>query len=246
VLKKIVAGLLGLLALVLIVLAAWYQIDGQPLQETGRYLNGAGYRATQADDGSFLFEPDAGHGLGLLIMHGALIKPQSYVNTAAYFAQRGYTVLIPSGTARLSINAVNHAVERMNEFELDGWFMIGHSMGGFSVLTLIERHAPDVAGVALWASAQPVDFSGLSIPMLFIWGDNDGLLPAGRFADTQRNLPVSVEFVTLEGANHRDFAMYSHQFFDNEGKLGWARQIDFANQRTAEFFTAVMRDKTGY
>jgi hypothetical protein len=42
--------------------------------------------------------------------------------------------------------------------------------------------------------------------------------------------------VTVPGGNHQDFALYSHQFFDREGLLGWAVQIDLANETTAEFF----------
>jgi hypothetical protein len=41
----------------------------------------------------------------LLVMHGALIKPLAYAKTAVYFAARGYLVYVPSGPARLSINA---------------------------------------------------------------------------------------------------------------------------------------------
>ena len=227
---------MGLLVLGAVILAAWYQIDGQPLPETDQFMTGDGYEVTESDDGSFVFRPDVSNGHGLLIMHGALIKSKSYAKTAAYFAQLGYLVFVPSGWARLSINAVDGAAERMRAFEVQDWFFIGHSMGGFSTLTLISRHQPKVRAVALWASSQPVDFSGLGFPIIFLWGDHDGLLSSERFADGQSNLPATVEYVTVPGGNHQDFAMYSHQFFDNEGLLGWERQIDRANQTTAEFF----------
>jgi hypothetical protein len=32
--------------------------------------------------------------------------------------------------------------------------------------------------------------------------------------------------------------MYSHQFFDNEAAIGWQKQIDIANEKTAAFFAA--------
>ena len=234
--RKIAIGILGVLALGAAFLVAWYQIDGQPLPETDQFLEGDGYGVTESDDGSFVFTPAASNGQGLLIMHGALIKPRSYVKTAAFFAQRGYTVLVPSGALRLSINAVDGAAERMKAFEVQDWFFIGHSMGGFSTLTLISRHLPNVRAVALWASNQPSDFSDLDAPILFLWGDNDGLLPPGRFAEAKKNLPASVQYVTVPGANHKDFAMYSHQFFDNDARIGWRAQIDLANITTAEVF----------
>jgi pimeloyl-ACP methyl ester carboxylesterase len=234
--KKIAMVIVGLLALILAVQLVWYQIDGLPLPETNRFLAGDGFTVTESDDGSLVFRPDVSNGHGLLIMHGALIKPKSYAKSAAFFARLGYTVLLPYGMARLSIIAVDGAAQRMKEFAVRDWFVIGHSMGGMAGLTLVARHRPNVTAVALWAASQPSDFSDLSIPILFLWGDTDGLLPPERYAAAKANLPATVEYVTVEGGNHQDFAMYSHQFFDREGQLGWAAQIDLANETTAEFF----------
>lgn len=241
-LKKIAIVLLAILAFGAVVMIAWYQVDGQPLPEAQQYLSGDGYSARVEADGGLLFTPAAANGHGLLIMHGALIKPLSYAKTAAFFAQQGYTVLVPYGWLRLSINAVDGAAARMaalgQKEGLKDWFVIGHSMGGFSSLTLISRHSPNVTAVALWASAMPFEFSALTVPMLFIRGDHDGLLSPRRFADAQSNLPKSVQYLNLPGGNHRGFAMYSHQFFDHAATIGWAEQIDFADEKTAAFFKA--------
>jgi pimeloyl-ACP methyl ester carboxylesterase len=234
--KRIALVIVALLAVGAILLALWYRIDGQPLPETAQYLAGEGFAAVKEDDGSFVFTPIAANGHGLVIMHGALIKPQSYAQTAAYFAQLGYTVFVPSGPGRLSVNAVDSAAARLDSFGVQDWFFIGHSMGGYSSLELISRHQPNVRAVALWAAGVPADFSGLNLPMLYIWGDNDGLQPLERFAEGQANLPESVHYVTLPGANHKNFAMYSHQYFDNDAILDPQLQIDFANDTTAVFF----------
>lgn len=237
-LKKLAYGSLGLLTLGVLVLGAWYQVDGQPLPEASGFLEGEGYAARVEGDGGMVFTPAVPNGHGLLIMHGALIKPLSYAKTAAFFAARGYTVFVPSGAARLSINAVDGAAARMGTFGVRDWVMIGHSMGGFSSLTLIGRHAPDVKAVALWAAAMPADFSGLEVPILYIRGDQDGLLPPPRFAEARAKLPPATEYVNLPGGNHQGFAMYSHQFFDNPATISWRAQIDFADERTAAFFDA--------
>ena len=240
--KKVSLALVGISLTAGFILAGWYQIDGQPLPETEQFLNGTGYSVTSGDDGSFVFTPNATNGYGLLIMHGALIKPQSYARTAAFFAERGYTVYLPHGFARLSIAAVDGAAKRAEAFGLKGWFLIGHSMGGLSAMTLMTKHPLPVKALALWASATPGDFSDADVPILFLWGDHDGLLPAERYAQTKLNLPASTQFVTVEGGNHQNFAMYSHQFFDNEATIGWAEQIDIANEETARFFAGIKVD----
>jgi pimeloyl-ACP methyl ester carboxylesterase len=218
------------------VLAGWYQVDGQPLPEARQYLAGEGYSAREEDDGALVFTPARANGHGLLIMHGALIRPLSYAKTAAWFARRGFTVYVPNGAARLSINAVDGAAARLRGFGVHDWVMIGHSMGGFAIMELILRHSPDVKAVALWACAMPGNYSAATVPILFLWGDHDGLLPESRFAEVRASLPPSVRYVTVPGANHRGFALYSHQFFDGEATLGQEQQIDLANERTAEFF----------
>jgi pimeloyl-ACP methyl ester carboxylesterase len=234
--KKLTLIVAGFLLLAAVVLFGWYQIDGQPLAETRQFFSSQHYSVDIDDDGSLLFLPAAKNGYGLLIMHGALIKPQSYTNTAGYFAERGYTVFLPYGFARLSITAVNSAASRMAELDLAGWFVIGHSMGGLSSMILASEHALPVKAVALWASAIPSDYSHVDFPILNLWGDHDGLIPAERYAASRQNLPESTRYITVEGGNHQNFAMYSHQFFEAEPKIGWREQIDFANETTAAFF----------
>lgn len=235
-LRGIGVAFIAIVVVGVVFLAGWYQIDGQPLPETGDFLSGPGFSVEASDGGGFVFRPNRSNRRGLVIMHGALIRPQSYAKTASYFAKRGYTVLLPSGAARLSIAAVGSAAEQIRDFDIDDWYFIGHSMGGLSTMELIRRHGIDARAIALWASAMPADYTDIGVPILYIWGDNDGLLPIERLKESQANLPEAVRYETLEGANHKDFAMYSHQFFDNDSIIGWEAQIDFANTTTAAFF----------
>lgn len=241
-LRKAGAILLLFLAFSALVLTAWYQIDGQPLPQAAQYLRGDDYTAVLEEDGGLVFTPAVANGHGLLIMHGALIKPLSYAKTAAYFAARGYTVYLPSGAARLSIAAVDAAAARMQEFNVQDWVMLGHSMGGFSSLELIARHGPRVRALALWACAMPADHSDVELPILFIHGDRDGLLTPERLATARARLPASAEYLALPGGNHQGFAMYSHQFFDGEPAISRDEQIDFANGKTAAFFARVLQE----
>lgn len=234
--KKLTLLFLGMLLFGTLVLMAWYRIDGIPIDESKEYLSGSGYVSIEEDDGSLVFLPDNNNGCGIVMMHGALIQPQSYAKSAAFFAQSGFTVYLPNGPGRMSIAVTETAAERMQEFDVDGWFFIGHSMGGMASFELISQHQIEALGVALWATAMPRNYARIDAPILFIWGDSDGLLPEKRFQQAQLNLPDHTEYVTLAGANHKNFAMYSHQFFDEEATIDWMGQIDFANKTTATFF----------
>ena len=238
-LRKLAKLFLAFLLIATLLLVAWYQVDGIPTEDSAAYLSGAGYAVSEENDGGLIFTPADGNGYGSLIMHGALIKPQSYAKSAAFFAQRGYTVYLPNGPVRMSIAAVGQAAERLQQLDIAEWFFIGHSMGGMASLELITKHDIDAKAVALWATAMPSDYSQLEVPILFIWGDNDGLLPAERFENSKLNLPERTDYITLHGANHKNFAQYSHQFFDGDATIDWNEQIDFANQTTADFFASL-------
>lgn len=222
-----------------LIMVGWYQIDGIPIAETEDYMSGSGYVTRENPGGSIVFTPDTPNGAGIVIMHGALIKPKSYAKSAAYFAQLGYTVYLPYGPGRMSIAAIETTAAALDSFDMDQWFFIGHSMGGMASLETITVHGAPAAGVALWATSMPKDFSAADLPILFIWGDTDGLLPAERFAAAQKFLPDDVRYITLEGANHKNFALYGHQFFDSDATIDWMEQIDFANETTAAFFAEI-------
>ena len=109
-------------------------------------------------------------------------------------------------------------------------------MGGMASLEVAARADAKIAAGALWAAAMPTDYSSATLPLLYLWGDTDGLLPRERFDDARENLPANVEYVTVKGANHKNFALYTHQFFDRAATLDWMAQIDTANELTARFF----------
>lgn len=237
-LKKLALAVVAVIALLAGLFAVYYRIDGIPLPETRAYAEEPGFRVEEARDGSLSFIPDAPNGRGLLIMHGAVIKPLSYAKTAAFFARQGYTVYLPYGPGRMSIAAIDDTAARLPGFDLDDWYLIGHSMGGMAGLSVVRRLPEYFRAGALWATAMPEDFSDLGLPLLFLWGDRDGLLGAERFALARQRLPADTRYETVTGGNHRDFAMYSHQFFDGPGALGWEAQIDQANELTSAFFAA--------
>ena len=242
--KKIGLLLTVLLLLGVAGLAIWYRIDGQPLPEAAGYFESDLFSVATESDGSIVMTPRQPNGHGLLIMHGALIKPPSYARTAAFFAAEGYTVYLPSGAGRMSIAAVDRAARRLKEFAVRDWYAIGHSMGGMASLDVIQKVPDRFIAAALWAAAMPKDFKALKLPLLFLWGDRDGLLPPERYAQARQHLPASTRYVTISGGNHQDFAMYSHQFFDNPGTLGWEAQIDAADEITSAFFAAQQRPAT--
>ena len=61
-LKKTLSILVAIAAVGAVVLAGWYQVDGQPLPEAGQYLQAGGFSARVEDDGGLLFTPASSNG----------------------------------------------------------------------------------------------------------------------------------------------------------------------------------------
>ena len=221
-------------------LAGWYQIDGQPEPGVERLLVSERFSFHPRADGGYSLQPSEPNGRAVLIMHGALVQPLAYADTAAFFAGRGFLVEVPyGGWSRLSIQAIQSARDTVRSQPGLQWFFIGHSMGGFASLkAIVGGHLP-VAAVGLWAAAMPENFSGTALPVLFLGGDRDGLLHADRLASMRHNYPAGSRFRLLSGANHRNFARYTHQFFDGEASLSVDEQIQQANTLTLAFFREV-------
>ena len=236
ILTRAVQGILLLVGLVGLVLVAWYQIDGQPLPQTRTFLESTSFVARELPSGGWDFVPATPNGKGVLILHGALIKPQAYVATAAFFAREGYYVFIPAGDFRLSLPAAGRIADGLSSSSIAEWFVIGHSMGGMTALEVATQTSKPITGIAIWAGAMLEDFSEFPVPLLFLHGDRDGLLPKDRLAQTRALLPPTTRFRLIEGANHRNFAMYSHQFFDDQAQVDPEVQREMAQQWTLEFF----------
>ena len=148
--KKLVFLFLGLLLTSALVLLGWYRVDGIPIEETDRFMSGAGFHVTEQHNGDLLFRPAYSNGHGIVIMHGALILPQSYAKSAAFFASRGYTVYLPSGPARMSIAAIDRTAETVSNSNIKEWFFIGHSMGGMASMEVITTRGIEPEAIALW------------------------------------------------------------------------------------------------
>jgi hypothetical protein len=247
--KTLRYSLLAVLASIvasLTVLILWYAIDGQPLPETNEFLSGKNFTSNKKDNGDWVFTPKNPNGAGIAIMTGALAKPKSYAKTAAFFADLGYRVWIPYDSFRLSYLSADRIAKELGEMPEQDWILLGHSMGGLTSLTvnsLMNEADRKVKGIVVWAGSMPTDFSSLKLPILFLTGTNDKMLPPEKLTKAKDFLPKETVFISIEGANHKNFSLYSHQFFDGEASIGHEQQIDEAHALTLPFIEKLTGQK---
>ena len=171
-------------------------------------------------NGTLEFTPAAAEAnTGLILYPGAKVDPRSYAPMAHTLAEQGYLVVIPPMTLNLaifSINAANAVIAAHPEIE--HWGVGGHSLGGSMAARYVQAH-PNVEGLVLLASYPDIDLSGYALDAIVIYGSRDGLATVEKIEAARSLLPISAQWVLIEGGNHAQFGWYGDQAGDNPATI---------------------------
>lgn len=176
-----------------------------------------------ADDGAVTITPKDGSvrlGTGILFYTGAQITPDAYIPLLARLSEAGYDCYIPKLTcnmASLERNAADAVID--THPEIRHWYLAGHSMGGLTASGYVTDHADTVDGLILLAAYTNRDMSGLSLPVLSIYGDADGVMNGKLYEKRLTWYPADFEEHVVEGANHAQYGDYGEQPRDNEAHI---------------------------
>ena len=94
------------------------------------------------------------------------------------------------------------------------------------VLAFAASNKSSLAGLILIGSTHPRkdDHSGLKIPVMKIYGSNDGLASPAEIEQYKHNLPPHTQWVLIDGANHAQFAWYGEQLGDDDATISREEQ----------------------
>lgn len=69
-----------------------------------------------------------------------------------------------------------------------------------------------------------IALSDRTLPVLKIYGSEDGVADEADILANRGNLPATAEVVRIAGANHAQFGYYGFQFGDNRATISRAEQ----------------------
>ncbi len=105
------------------------------------------------------------------------------------------------------------------------WIVVGHSLGGVAMSTVLAK-SDAIVGAVYLGSYPAVDVSLTDVEQLILWADQDGLT---LFADVEASLENTdffhTEVVVVEGGNHAQFGDYGQQKGDGVATIDTAMQI---------------------
>jgi predicted esterase len=163
----------------------------------------------------------------LIIYPGGKVEPEAYAPTARAFAEQGIKTIIvkmPFNLAIFGINKADKIIEQNSDIKK--WFISGHSLGGVMAARYAKNHQDTIDGLILWASypEESSDLSKSTIPVLSIYGTNDGLTQPGKISKTRHLLPDSVIWISIRGGNHSQFGWYGFQKGDEKADISREEQ----------------------
>ena len=190
-------------------------------------------RMEQLEDGSLVFYPTE-YDTAVIFYPGGKVEASAYIPLMEHCAREGILAVLMPMPFNLAVLAKDAAEVIPAQFpEVEHWYMAGHSLGGSMAASFASENTAWVDGVILLAAYSTEDVSGL--PVLSIYGSEDGVLNMEKYEQYRENLPADVSEVILEGGNHAGFGLYGEQDGDGVASITNQEQIEQTAKLIAEF-----------
>ncbi len=191
------------------------------------------YAAVTSSQTGLLFDGPGEEDL-LIFYPGAKVQETAYAPLMRQIAEGGMDVFLVQMPFRLAFFGTNKADEALQETaDYANVYVGGHSLGGAMAANYAAEHAESLDGVILLAaySTKPLPDS---LPVLSVYGTEDGVLNRKNYEKNLANVPNLQEFV-IEGGNHAQFGSYGEQSGDGEAAVIPETQQDRTAEAILEF-----------
>lgn len=226
-----VAVLLVLTGVFSLYFGNYYYAD---LEAITAYSLGMGYeKMERLEDGSLVFYP-AEYDSALIFYPGAKVEVNAYMTLMARCAQEGVLAVLMPMPFNMAALAKDAAAAIPAEFpEVEHWYMAGHSHGGSVAAMFAAENTSWIDGLILLAAYSTEDVT--TLPVLSIYGSEDGVLNLEKYEQYRPNLPADSEEHILDGGNHACFGVYGEQEGDGTATITNLEQIEMTAKLIADF-----------
>jgi len=174
----------------------------------GHWLEGGTTMDVEQTADFYAFTPSAPHANVLLFYPGAMVDPKAYVPLCRQIADSGVQVYLVRMPWRMAMYGYNRPLELGLLADTSKTYILaGHSQGAKMAAQFVYEHPGIIDKLILIGTTHPRDVSlaDRQLPVLKIYGSNDGVADAGDILANMGNLPADAEFVRIDGANHAQF-----------------------------------------
>jgi surfactin synthase thioesterase subunit len=174
------------------------------------------------NDNYFLFEPKQKFNKVFIFYPGAMVDPKAYVPLCRKISENRIKVYLIKMPWRLA--SKGYEIPKQLHLFADKsktYILAGHSQGGKMAAQFVKENPNLIDKLILIGTTHPRDISlsDSKIPILKIYGSDDGVADEKTIFQNKSKLPVTTKFVKIEGANHAQFGDYGFQFGDNSARI---------------------------
>lgn len=190
------------------------------------------------NDYSITFTPSNSLKKVIFFYPGALVQTEAYTPLCRKLAESGYETLLIKMPFRLA----NQGYEIIKEQNLladknKQYILAGHSQGGKMAAQFVYENPGLIDGLILLSTTHPRDYdmSNFDIPVLKLYGSNDGVASAKDVLNNKPKLPSSAKFIEIKGGNHSQFGYYGFQFNDEKATISREEQQEIILTNILDF-----------
>lgn len=185
-------------------------------------------------DGAIVFMPQNPQE-GLIFYPGGKVAHDAYSPLMRAYAEAGMACILLEMPFDLAVFDANAADDyRYLYTEIEDWYLGGHSLGGAMASSYLEQHVQEYKGLILCAAYSTVDFSEEEFTVVSMYGSQDKVLNAQKYAECRTNLSKNTVELIIEGGNHAFFGTYGLQEGDGTATITNESQINQAVAFTLE------------
>lgn len=179
------------------------------VEETDDYIS---FISKEADTG-FIFYP------------GGKVEAESYVPLMKECANKGISSILVKMPFNLAVFNIDGADGLQGKYDIEHWYIGGHSLGGSMAASYVSKHVDDYDGLILLAAYSTEDLSNTDLNVISIYGSNDQVLSLDKYENNKINLPADYNEYIIEGGNHACFGSYGKQDGDGEASITGEEQV---------------------
>lgn len=172
---------------------------------------------------------------GLVFYPGGKVQAEAYLPLLRRIARDGIDCYLVNMPFNLALFGINRASDVMSTHPHERWVLAGHSLGGAMASLWASGHPGELDGLALLA-AYPIRQLPEDLPVLLLYGSEDGVLNRSRLEKSASLLPSDAVMAQLPGGNHAWFGSYGEQWGDGAAKILPEAQWDWTAEWIVKLF----------
>lgn len=186
------------------------------------FANQNGVTVADIREGYFFDGP--GEDAALIFYPGAKVEETAYAPLLRSLAEQGTDCFLVRMPMKLAFLGLHKADRIYAQYPYEHYYLAGHSLGGAMVANYAAKRSSDFDGLFLLAAYPSDDLTAATFPVVFIYGENDGVLNRKKLEKGFTLVPDDYRCVAIAGGNHAGFGAYGPQDGDGEASISAEEQ----------------------